>query len=448
MRRTVIPLAILASLIAMVMVMQYRWLTELADAARFRMERDLRVAVQATAGTVDLALQREDSEVRPGRHFVDLSLDSAWISDTLLPNLAERIRSTAELEVTLAIARIDPDGRERVVARTSSATAGTPDASSPIFAPGGTQRLFFMREDSAKKSEGLGVATWTTREDNAALAKMPPGGWELRAWHADGSLERASALLRRRNLAIGFGLMTLLTAAGAFTFASWHRSRRLAEDRAAILAGISHEARTPLAVIRSAADNLAGGVVVSPGDVAEYGRMIEVEAARLTGVVDGALDFARMADPRAGTRESIDLREVLEECARESGTPNRVTLTTGDPVAVKGDRHSIATAVRNLVANALAYSPESAPVELALERNGRSVRIVVADRGPGIAADEGDRVLEPFQRGSAGAASGRGGLGLGLCLADRVARMHGGHLRHAPRDGGGTRFTLELPTAS
>ena len=79
MRRTVIPLAILASLIAMVMVMQYRWLTELADAARFRMERDLRVAVQATAGTVDLALQREDSEVRPGRHFVDLSLDSAWI---------------------------------------------------------------------------------------------------------------------------------------------------------------------------------------------------------------------------------------------------------------------------------------------------------------------------------------------------------------------------------
>ena len=447
MRRTVIPLARLALLIAAVMIMQYRWLSELADAARVRMERDLRVSVQATAGTVDLELQREGSVVRPGRHFVDLSLDSAWISDTLLPNLDERIRSTAELEVTLAIARIEPDGRERIVARTGSATAA-PDASSPIFAPGGTQRLFYMRDDRPRQSEGLGVATWTTKVDNAELANMPPGAWELRAWHADGSLERASTLLRRRNLAIGFGLMTLLTAAGAFTFASWHRGRRLAEDRVAILAGISHEARTPLAVIRSAADNLAGGVVVSPGDVAEYGRMIEVEATRLTGVVDGALDFARMADPRVATREPIDLREVLEECVRESGSPSRVTLAAGDRVAVKGDRHSIATALRNLIANALAYSPESLPVELALERNGRNVRIIVADRGPGIAPDERDRVLEPFQRGSAGTASGRGGLGLGLSLADRVARMHGGHLRHAPRDGGGTRFTLELPTSS
>lgn len=441
-KRTALPLAILALLIGAVMVMQYRWLTELAVAARFRMERDLRVAVQATAGTVDLELSRTGSSLRPGRHHVDPAVDSAWIADTLLPRLAERIVETAELEVALAIARIEPDGSQRIVASTGTAR-GVPDVSSPIFSPAGTQRLFFMKEDGADTPDKLGVATWTTRPDHPALANLPSGAWELRAWHADGSLERASALLKRRNLAIGFGLMALLTAAGAFTFASWHRGRRLAEDRAAILAGISHEARTPLAVIRSAADNLAVGVIVAPDDVADYGRIIEREAGRLTSVVDGALDFARTADSGSRIRETIDLRGVVEGCVKESEAPARVTLSPSDPVTIQGDRHSILTAVRNLVANALAYS--TGPVDIALGPNGRNARIIVSDRGLGIAEDERDRVLEPFLRGSAATASGRGGLGLGLSLADRVARMHGGRLTHAPREGGGTRFTLELP---
>jgi signal transduction histidine kinase len=444
MKRTAIPLAILGALITAVMVMQYRWLTELADAARFRMERDLRVAVQATAGTIDFELARNGSALRPGRQYVDPALDSAWIADTLLPLVAERLVATAELDVTLAVARIEADGSQRIVASTGS-SSDAPDVTSPIFSPGGTQRLFFMRDSGAGKPDRMGVATWSTRSDNPALAGMPAGAWELRAWHADGSLEGAAARLKRRNLAIGFGLMTLLTAAGGFTFASWHRGRRLAEDRAAILAGISHEARTPLAVIRSAADNLAGGVVTRPDDVAEYGRMIEAEAGRLTGVVDGALDFARMADPRGRAREQVDLRELLEECARGSAAPSRVTLVRGGAAIVHGDRHSLATAIRNLVANALAYSPEGSPVEVALGGNGRATTIIVADRGSGIDEDERARVLEPFQRGRAAAATGHGGLGLGLSLADRVARMHGGKLTHGPREGGGTRFTLELP---
>lgn len=486
MRRTALPLLVLALLIGAVVAIQYRWLTELAGAARIRMERDLRVAVQATAGTVDLELAKLGAAVssgsagegdsllaswagiapelagliarnpgtlptlRVGRSNSprELALDSVWIADSLLPGLARRIGQNAELGVSLALVHMDSAGRERVVARSGPTTGDAADAAAPIFAAGVTQRVFFVRTNEAGKDREPQVATWTARE-NTAGEESPAsrGGWELRAWHAAGSLERAAERLRRRNLAVGFGLMALLAAVGGWTIASYHRSRRLAEDRVAILAGISHEARTPLAVIRSAADNLAEGVTVNTREVAEYGRMIEAQAERLTGVLEGALAFARVADPSVRTRGRFDLREVVGETVRETEDPSRILVDSGEPVWLEGDRHSIATAIRNLVANALAYSGASERVELGIARTADGVEVVVADRGPGVPATERDRIFEPFQRGSTGTASGRGGLGLGLTLAHRVARLHGGNLRHDARDGGGSLFRLRLPTA-
>jgi len=488
MRRTAVPLLLLSLLIGAVLVMQYHWLTELATAARDRMERDLRVAVQATAGTVDLELTRLGAaiaaaepdpvaldsarvawaraapdlaglfaeagalppiQLRRGQETISLGIDSTWIADSLLPALARRIAATAELEVALALAYSSGAGSDRVVARTGSPGRGTPDAAAPIFTTGGTRRLFFIRADGVKTGGTPPVATWSAQQDDSADVRPAAAvGWELRAWHAAGSLERAAARLRRRNLAVGFGLMALLAASGGYTIASYHRSRRLAEDRASVLAGISHEARTPLAVIRSAADNLAGGVVLAPGDVAEYGRIIEAQTERLTGVVEGALAFARVADPGVRTRERVDLRQIMHEAVSDAGSPSRVSSPDGPPAWCGGDAHALAMAVRNLIANALAYSPTGTTVEVAFTNQSGGIEISVSDRGPGIAPGELARVFEPFQRGVAGSASGRGGLGLGLTLAHRVARLHGGELVYAAREGGGARFTLRLPQTS
>jgi signal transduction histidine kinase len=454
MRRTAIPLFVLILLIGAMTVVQYRWLTELARAERVRMERDLRVSLQATTGTLDLELLRRGPTIasmdsaragRLARGAVDTGLDSAWLADTLLPVLARQIATNAELEVTLALVGIQGTGDEKVLARTGTGERGTPDATAPIFAGGGTQRLLFMPKDGAERDR-MAVATWTAEAKDSTVARNA-STWELRAWHAAGSVEQATERLRRRNLAVSFGLMALLAAAGVYTLSSWHRSRRLAEDRVTILAGISHEARTPLAVIRSAADNLAGGVVVAPSDVVEYGRLIETESERLTSVVEGALAFARVADGGTRSTERFNLGAVVTETVQECEAPSRVVVSGGE-VWHLGDRHAIGTAIRNLLANALAYSPPDSVVELGVEQRPHDIEVVVADRGPGIPAKERRRVFEAFQRGPTGTTAGRAGLGLGLTLASRVARFHGGELLHRDREGGGSVFVLRLPLAT
>jgi signal transduction histidine kinase len=224
------------------------------------------------------------------------------------------------------------------------------------------------------------------------------------------------------------------------------RHRRLAADRATILAGISHEVRTPITVIRSAADNLVGGVVVGRGQVADYGRIIERETARLEATVEAALGFARAATPGHARHEVVDLAALVAEIALANPASERITVAT-EPASSPGDRLALTIAIRNLVANALAYSPVQEPIAVEVRRRAGSVEVAVMDRGPGVPPTERGRVFDPFVRGVAGTASGRSGLGLGLALAHRVAALHRGQLRCADRPGGGSVFTLTLPAS-
>ena len=124
--------------------------------------------------------------------------------------------------------------------------------------------------------------------------------WTLAARHREGPLDAVVSQLRRRNLAISFGILLLLGAGMAFALVSARRAERLAQLQLDFVAGVSHELRTPLAVIRQAGDNMAEGVVSTPEQVREYGRVIRDEGRRLTGMVEHSLDFARS---RSGKRE-------------------------------------------------------------------------------------------------------------------------------------------------
>jgi two-component system sensor histidine kinase KdpD len=103
--------------------------------------------------------------------------------------------------------------------------------------------------------------------------------------------------------------------------------------------------------------------------------------------------------------------------------------------------------VGNLLENAARYSPNGAPIDIRAISDGAQVRIVVSDRGPGLAADEVDAVFRPLERGSA-ASSARSGSGMGLAIARTFAQAQRGDVVYAPRDGGGAQFTLVLPAAS
>jgi two-component system sensor histidine kinase KdpD len=130
-----------------------------------------------------------------------------------------------------------------------------------------------------------------------------------------------------------------------------------------------------------------------------------------------------------------------------SDTSQSLGIQDGPPVLVgRFDFVQALRALVNLIENAAKYGPPSEPIELAVAGVGPELRIVVADRGPGVAPAERERIFEPFYR-APGVAPDVGGAGLGLAIARRLAVEQGGDVRYEPRPGGGSLFTLVLPAA-
>jgi signal transduction histidine kinase len=279
------------------------------------------------------------------------------------------------------------------------------------------------------------------------------GAWRLLVSLRAGPLDDVVAGTRRRNLAVGFGVLVLLGAAVALVVASAQRARRLAGRQMDFVAAVSHELRTPVAVIRSTSENLADGVTRDPGKVREYGVVIRDEAVRLGDMIERVLEFAgTIARPAAPGQAAVSVADVVEralgsfrdDLARRGFTVEaRVAPALPD---VRGDAFALRRALENLVENAIKYDEGGRwlAVRAAAGDRGR-VRIEVEDHGPGIAAGDLGRVFEPFVRGRE--ARGRG-FGLGLSLVRRIAEDHGGSVSARSERGGGTTFTLELPAAA
>jgi signal transduction histidine kinase len=218
------------------------------------------------------------------------------------------------------------------------------------------------------------------------------------------------------------------------------RIERLVESQRTLLAGVSHELRTPLARIRVAAELLA-----APGDAAAAGparvelrKAIERDVAELDDGIGELLLASRLdAQPALERGEPVDLLALAAEEAARCGAD-----AGGVSVAVSGDARMLRRLVRNLLENARRHGGDAA-IEVSVSRSGSRARLAVDDRGPGVADGERERIFEAFYRPAS--AQGGGGLGLGLALVRRIARHHGGDARCLARDGGGTRFEVELP---
>ena len=199
-------------------------------------------------------------------------------------------------------------------------------------------------------------------------------------------------------------------------------------ERAMVLAGISHDLRTPLSRMRLALE-MSGATT---DEMRDYGAAIVADIEEIDAIIGQFLDFARGANEQK-TRQ--DPRPLLEELAEHYAR-------LGKNIAMKSDgaapfsfaRMALRRALGNLIDNALRYAGE--PVEVELRHTPGEVLIEVRDRGPGIPRSETERLKRPFTRLDA-ARSGPVGSGLGLAIVERVARAHGGRLDLAPRDGGG-----------
>ncbi|MEM7588032.1 MAG: HAMP domain-containing sensor histidine kinase, partial [Acidobacteriota bacterium] len=280
--------------------------------------------------------------------------------------------------------------------------------------------------------------------------------WRLLVNHPEGSLDAVVARAHRNNLAISFGILLLLATSLLLMLLSTRRLQALAKQQLEFIAGVTHELLTPLAAMRSAGQNLADGVVSEPAQVQRYGRLIEDEGRRLTGMVGQVLEFAGMqagrktyslrpADPgEILTRALDEYRPMLEEKAFEIETHLDDSLPR-----IPADPPALHRAIQNLIANAIKYGADGAWIGLEARRSekphGSGVTLTVADRGPGIAAADRPRLFEPFFRGRNVADEQIPGSGLGLSLVQHIVEGHGGSVRVETEEGQGSRFILWLP---
>jgi two-component system osmolarity sensor histidine kinase EnvZ len=210
---------------------------------------------------------------------------------------------------------------------------------------------------------------------------------------------------------------------------------RLDADRALILAGISHDLRTPLSRLRM-------GIELSSTDEATRSGM-EADVEEMDRTIGQFLDFARL-DGGEALRDT-DIAGLIEELAdhyARRGVALALSIGTRPITAVRPQ--AFRRALTNLIENALHHGAADAPVSIELNCAAQEIRIDIADRGPGIAPDHIERLKLPFTRLDASRSNVKG-AGLGLAIVDRIARGHGGRLDLLPRDGGGLIARVVIP---
>jgi two-component system osmolarity sensor histidine kinase EnvZ len=238
------------------------------------------------------------------------------------------------------------------------------------------------------------------------------------------------------------GPTELATVAHAFNQMSAALAQ-IDQDRAMILAGISHDLRTPLTRLRM-------GIEMAGDEGLREGMTADVEEMDKT--IGQFLDFARSEGGEAP--QDTDVAALLDELAaqyRRRGFPVQVMPTAGAPAPTSAATlpvrpQALRRAVSNLIDNALCYAGGESPVELALSAAAGEFSIEVRDRGPGIPPQDVERMKRPFARLEA-ARTNTAGAGLGLAIVDRIARSHNGRLELLPREGGGliARLALHRP---
>jgi two-component system osmolarity sensor histidine kinase EnvZ len=212
------------------------------------------------------------------------------------------------------------------------------------------------------------------------------------------------------------------------------RIERYVQQRTEMLAGVSHDLKTPLTRMKLQLAMMGDGPDTTP---------MQEDVVEMEHMLDEYLDFAR--GEGGEDMQSVDLAEFLEEVvttAQRSGSNGRLKIESTQPVVLSVRRQSLRRCVTNLIDNALKHGEH---VTVGVHRNGRFVEIAVDDDGPGIAEDRREEALRPFHRLDEGRNLQTGGVGLGLAIARDAARAHGGELALEDSDAGGLRAVVRLP---
>jgi len=270
--------------------------------------------------------------------------------------------------------------------------------------------------------------------------------WQLEAApHDPAALERS--LRNRETLFLGgLGLvMAVLLSGVCLTARAVRRESEFARLQSDFVATVSHEFRSPLTGIRQLAELLDSGIVKAEERRQEYFGLILKESDRLAHLVENLLDFSRLeAGRKQYSMDRIDSSAWLEGTAAAVRNSRLCAEIPAGLPAVRGDRDSLASAVANLMDNALKYSPPESSVRLAAHSGSGKLSISVSDHGPGIALEEQSRIFEKFYRSGGELSRQVKGAGIGLSLVKRIVEDHGGNVSVFSQPGEGSTFTIDL----
>jgi signal transduction histidine kinase len=388
--------------------------------------------------------------------IAELNLD--YFGSTFLPDLLDRHLGKAQYDAKVTLRGDRPDylfgtpGAEQIKAEADGIT-GLLDLAPEMFS------RFSGRGGPGRGGPGRGSFRRTKGPPPMPSPDPERGRWTLSVWNKAGSLDAIIARARWRNFAISLAVLGLVVATSAALIRFSRQAERLAQLQMDFVAGISHELRTPITVIRMAAFNLKGKIAQNPSQVERYGTLIQQESERLTGIVEQVLRFASIESGKALHQEApiaVDeliahsveaCRSVIEHarCEVEQNVTPRLPLVLGDSVALQH-------ALQNLITNAVKYGTETSnwigiSASEVAEEAGAIVEIRVADRGPGIPEEEQPHLFDPFFRGKRAMSDQIHGTGLGLNLVKKIVDAHKGTIRVTSAPGKGTEFVIRIPVA-
>jgi signal transduction histidine kinase len=279
--------------------------------------------------------------------------------------------------------------------------------------------------------------------------------WDLRVASLEPDAIRSGFARRRRWLAAGFLVIVALVLTASYVIGrSVSRELAVAQLQSDFVATVSHEFRTPLTTLRQFTERLREHPRMNQAAQRQCFDAQSRAADRLTRLVETLLDFGRL-EARAHSYhfESQDcavvVRRVVDDVRADvHAAGHDIRFRHRGDGAVRADVAMLSQAVRNLIDNAVKYSPGASSVEVEVRRDQDSVVIDVTDQGIGIPAHEQAPIFAKFHRGADARSLGITGTGLGLAMVDRIVRAHRGRVQVQSQHGRGSTFSIRLPALS
>ncbi len=242
------------------------------------------------------------------------------------------------------------------------------------------------------------------------------------------------------------------TAMGEALRSSLQSQAALEQERRLFIGAIAHDLRTPLFTLRGFLDGLEQGLATTPEKAASYIAICRDKAEQLSRLVSDLFEFSRLEYlEQAPHREAVDLGRLLHRiagAARDTAQAKGITLLVAgedDATPTLADAQMLTRAIENLIDNALRHTPSGGQIELRWQRLHSHIVVRLSDTGPGIDPTDLPHLFEPLYRGENSRNRRTGGAGLGLTIARRIVRAHGGDLTASNAPAGGAEFTVTVP---